>query len=382
MRLNPSVLGTCLLLTVSCGMRTESGARLKEHWNAANDPIQLLSGNYVVTLSSLPTEGELDWKPWADSYWPSKQGGLAYRWREAAEGHSYQPIKPLEAESLGVSHLARLSPAEKFDIFVGDSSMPLYTNEAERTSPNDKTWFGICHGWAPASLAWMEPKAIVVKSDAGVDVPFAASDIKALLSLHAADYSHAEERILASRCNISLAAHPEAANRSECRDTNAGAFHIVLANMVGIQKQGFVSDVTRDLEVWNQPVSGYKTRVLNEITGHSAGAAPGTTKEVTVETEMFYGAELSPMWAAAGPNMKSKVYSYRLELNQRGQIIGGTWLTEDRPDFLWDMAKPELVDSAASYSKRVIKWSYLKKIYEASLASPEEAAEPSNEPSN
>ena len=378
MRFSPSVLAASLLLTSSCGGRLNVKSQFKDHWNTANDPVQLLSGNYVVTLSSLPTEGELNWKPWADSYWPSKQGGLAYRWRESEEGHSYQPVKPSQASSLGASRISRLSPAEKFDIFVGDSSMPLYTNEAERTSPNDGAWFGICHGWAPASLAWMEPKAVVLKSDAGIDVPFAASDIKALLSLHAADYSYAEERILASRCNINLAEHPEAANRSECRDTNAGAFHIVLANKVGIQKQGFVSDVTRDFEVWNQPVSGYKTRVIKEITGHSAGAAPGTTKEVTLETEMFYGAELSPMWAAAGPNMKSKLYSYRLELNQRGQIIGGAWLTEDRPDFLWEMAKPELVDSAASYSKRVIKWSYLKKIYEASLASPEEAAEPSN----
>jgi hypothetical protein len=352
-------------------------AHLKDHWNAANNPVHLLSSNYVVKFSSLPTDGELNWKPWADSYWPSKQGGLAYRWREAAEGHSYQPIKLLEAESLGVSQMARLSPAEKFDIFVGDPSMPLYTNEAERTNPNDGAWFGICHGWAPASLAWMEPKAIVVKSAAGIEVPFAASDIKALLSLHAADYSDAEERVLASRCNINLAAHPEAANRSECSDTNAGAFHIVLTNLIGIQKKGFVSDVTRDIEVWNQPVSGYKTRFVSETTGHSRGAAPGTVREITVETEMFYGAELSPMWSAIGPNLKSKVYNYRLEINSSGEIIGGAWFSDDRPDFLWEMAKPELVDSAAGYSKRVIKWSYLKKIYEASLAAPEEASEPS-----
>jgi len=153
MRFSPSVLAASLLLTSSCGGRLNVKSQLKDHWNAANDPVQLLSGNYVVTLSSLPTEGELNWKPWADSYWPSKQGGLAYRWREAEEGHSYQPVKPSLASSLGASQISRLSPAEKFDIFVGDSSMPLHTNEAERTSPNDGAWFGICHGWTPASLA-------------------------------------------------------------------------------------------------------------------------------------------------------------------------------------------------------------------------------------
>ena len=43
-----------------------------------------------------------------------------------------------------------------------------------------------------------------------------------------------------------------------CADTNAGTFHTVIANMIGIQKIGLVEDRTYDYEVWNQPLRAFK----------------------------------------------------------------------------------------------------------------------------
>ena len=91
---------------------------------------------------------------------------------------------------------------------------------------------------------------------------------------------------------------------------------------------------------------------------------------------MFYGQEISPRWKASGPNMAQKVYSYRVELHISGAIVGGEWLNELRPDFLWSMGKPELLDAASSASRRAIAWSKALEIYTASMNAVEESPKP------
>ena len=71
-------------------------------------------------------------------------------------------------------------------------------------------------------------------------------------------------------------------NRNECKDTNAGAFHIVIANQIAHMDEGFIVDVTRDAEVWNQAVQGFDVKEI-ETKEPSAGSAEGTVKEVVVE---------------------------------------------------------------------------------------------------
>ncbi|WP_141732014.1 hypothetical protein [Oligoflexus tunisiensis] len=129
-----------------------------------------------------------------------------------------------------------------------------------------------------------------------------------------------------------------------CSDTNAGAFHLVLTNIVGIQKQSFVADITRDREVWNQAVAAYTTKEAATFTGAdiSENAAPGTVKEVEMATTFYYTAEMNPSWQPFGDGTKLDrryhkplLYRYRLELDVNGNIIGGSWLSTSRPDFLW-----------------------------------------------
>jgi hypothetical protein len=370
-----SLLFATVLFTASCGIHAVKPAIQKERWNSANDPMKMLPRDYEFSLANLPLEGEIELKPWADTYWPSNRGGIAYRWQTGDEGHSFQPVTPSGAASMSLADLAKLSPAEKFDIFVGDENMSLFRNEQDRTSPSDGAWFGICHGWAPASIAFKEPHAIIVKSAAGIDVPFGSSDIKALISLHSADYGQSQTKFLASRCNIDISRDPSAADRPECKDTNAGAFHLVLTNLIGRKKEGFVADVTRDLEVWNQPVSGYTSQIIRETNGASRGAAPTTVKEVEVQTTMTYGREISAQWESAGTSLSSKRYKYRLEIDANGNIVGGEWLTEDRPDFLWQESVPAFVP-ASGRSRRTIDWRYLEVLYKAAIEATEDVANP------
>ena len=101
--------------------------------------------------------------------------------------------------------------------------------------------------------------------------------------------------------------------------------------------------MTRDLQVWNQPVQGFKTTVLS-TQAPSPGAAVGTVQEAVIDTEMFYSVEIYPRWdTVVGTDAQAKdsrVYHYRVELNDAGEIIGGEWLTSERPDFLWTKDRP------------------------------------------
>ncbi len=156
-----------------------------------------------------------------------------------------------------------------------------------------------------------------------------------------------------------------------CRDTNAGAFHLVLTNLMGLQKKSFGVDVTRDAEVWNQAAAKYSSVVKNTFTGSqiSKGASVGTEKEVLIETRFFYTTEEAPAWNRFGDNLTpqrhhiqagdiipgtgydanhdgdfndegdtppDRAYEYRLELNGDNTVIGGSWVSKERPDFLWN----------------------------------------------
>ncbi len=344
-------------VSVSCGRGgsfQSSGARLGEEWNKTNDPINMGEG-YVVKFADLPREGELDRRPWSDSYWPSVEGGISSRWQGG--GPLFRPgLWMLRRMPQG--KLARMSPAEKYDVFVGNYKYEVQKQERSRTSNSRLRWEGICHGWAPASMLFEEPQPVTLRGANGVEVPFGASDIKALLSFYQGQVADAPTKFLGERCNENLDRNPDAAGSPACRDTNAGAFHVVMTNMIGLRKEGFVIDKTRGDQVWNQPVWKYETEV--EGSGEpSEGAAAGTVREVTVKSKVTWGVEVQPHWDALGEESPSHtvVYRYRLELNAADDIIGGEWLQENRPDFMWTQEVPEFEGYFAP----------LKKIYEASI---------------
>ena len=339
--LKSSLLLVPLASFVACG--PSSASHTKEAWNSQNDPL-VLRGDYQRTLATLPTEGELTVLPWSDTYWPNYQGGISSRWHHGS-GVPFQYSTPTAAEvaAMSVADLSALSPAEKYDVYAGRFDYPTVAVERQRTHPTDATWEGICHGWSPAAINFAEPQPILAVSPAGVAIPFGSSDIKALLSYYQGQIAHAPYRMLGGRCDIDLTVHPEAASLPQCRDTNAGAFHVVLTNQLGLMNQGFVADVTRDQQVWNQPVHGFSSTILG-MQAPSPGAAAGTVQEAVIETQMRYSEEVHPRWDASNGTGHHadgvKVYQYRVELDQNGAIIGGEWMSDVRPDFLWSQERP------------------------------------------
>lgn len=369
------LLAPCCLL-FACE-EYSSFSETKEAWNQENDPVNFHSddragvGQYNYTFEELPLAGRVTKLPWAGDYWPTHRGGISFRWysdKSIEESYSYDLI-PFEA--LEPQDIMFLSPAEKYDLYLGDRNYTLTRFERQRTQilktvashesydpsfeiPN---WEGLCHAWAPAALHFEYPKAVTMVGRLGHEIPFGSSDIQALLAMFVDQSSTEGIRYIGDRCDVNFAELEAAVkageiseiekldiiHSSECRDSNAGSFHLALANDIGRAGRGFVMDVTRDDEVWNHPVSSYESRVVGRSKGASRGAAEGTVEEVSVETLTTYIGAGDYSFDEESPETHAKtiLYRYRLELDSKGQILGGAWLNGERPDFLWRMAIPE-----------------------------------------
>lgn len=318
----------------------------KEAWDEINDPF-VVSPDFQTQLDSLPAKGKSEFLPWSDSYWPSYQGGIAYRWNLKAPERkklpfNYTPPSAEEIRTLSQDEISVLSPAEKFDIYMGYFRFPTYQREIKRTDRKAEAWEGICHGWAAATTNFpREPQAIVLKGPSGIAVPFGSSDIKALLSYYQGELSDAPSVTLGSRCESGRRGR-NGLSRA-CKDVNAGAFHVVLTNMLGLRQTPFVADMTTGKEVWNFPVYSYESLVIRVKNKASVGAAPGTVKEVEFKTKVSYTIEADTDWGPTGGTLNKKEFHYRVEINANGDIIGGEWLEYERPDFLWIQERPEFV---------------------------------------
>ncbi len=268
MKNNYRLLGAGLFLVSACVPKSES--RLKETWNAANNPVKMMAekNEFETNFAKLPTSGRPSKMPWSDHYWPTYHGGIAYRWDDAktkqlsqlvynstdrkfagqldndvqlqkarSEVLGFNPYTKEQLEAMDKDQrsklISTLSPAEKLDIYRGAFDYPTVKSERERTeilstlrtlpnaegtgfNPNPEykegnkipTWFGICHAWAPATILFEEPGPLTVQSTDGYEIRWAASDIKALLS-HAIDVDSSQQRtndFMAERCNNDMSA--------------------------------------------------------------------------------------------------------------------------------------------------------------------------------
>jgi hypothetical protein len=385
-KLLPVVAAVSFGIVTGCG-NSKSGpgnASVKSAWDSADAPqrIGLKNRDYEPNLDRLPKEARLKEIPWSGDYWPTHKGGITYRWNHSSEDDDQRIFfRTKKFDDLTADDIRQMSPAEKWDLYLGDRSYSMTRAERERTQvlrlrtdPNFEIpyWEGLCHSWAPATHLYRNPGAVTLKGATGVEIPFGSSDIQALLTYHLHD-SSAVTYFVSRRCNIdqedlhdkmlrgeiSNAEYLRQINSAECEGVNAGAFHIILTNLLS-KNESFIVDVTRYAEVWNQAVHGFKARQLSETKKIHPDSAPGTVREVLMETEMFYTVEIPHAWdrTVTLDSEAVKKYQYWLELDRANNIIGGRWQSEDRPDFAWRQTLPEF----AGY------WKPLKNIYEASIA--------------
>ena len=346
-------------------------------------------------LNLLPLSGKLadNRLSWSETYWPSNKGGVAYRWNHPdPRPFKYRLHTMSELKGMSLEQLDQLSPAELYDISNDDYSYTLTRKVLSLYTPKDLWWEGICHGWAQAAINYPEPDRIIYSNKSGIKVPFGSSDVKALLAMHEA-YNYMGETFgfAGKRCKAKGKVVGEADDRDhpsdrnyppedlaesfDCRDVNAGAFHIIISNMLGIHGKGFVADIDRFNDVWNQPIAGYKTEIIGEEPVESIHSLNGISRRIRVKLKMTYGEELkfyTPELEAQGhqnfvsklpvtltPHQKflTRSYEYILEINNQENIIGGEWVTQTRPDFMWHYGRSK------SFKNYPIPLAHLKNIY-------------------
>ena len=303
-------------------------------WQNHSSPLRM-SKNFKKNFSTLPLAGQAlgGDKYWSSDYWPLNKGNINYRWN-APEPIGFGLNSPDKEEVLrmDIEELKFLAPSEKFDLYLGKYKYPLKQKVGERTSPSRKEWEGICHGWAAATLNHNEPSEKIMTNSDGVKIPFGSSDIKALLSYYYAyHFDPVSTHQMGRRCSR---------GKFCSDDMNAGAFHIVLANKLGLKGESFIADIDRGREVWNHVVYSYRTEILDSDLSPARDSAKGTVKVIRVKTNMrvvFNIGENSwlPVRGTPLQSYRDEDYEYDLDIDKYGRIIGGDWRSKKRPDFLW-----------------------------------------------
>ncbi len=332
-----------------------------------------------ATLSTLP---------WSDSYWPLARGQLARRYADSSYSDSWNwqsnynfflkhPPKDSQTEDL--------SPAEKYDLLMGDKQWNLTQSQWERGKRylaqygKIERWVGICEGWAGAAISLNEPVQVVETFTAdGRKLRWYPSDIKALASQIWATGTP-PVHFVGGRCGER---HPPKDSNGRiksqaCFDTNPGTWHMGIVNQLGVAKRYLIMDAVYDFEVWNQPVYAYEFKYFNPQTHKSASSwqeatieksqftkdkfktyrSPSTQTVVGVLMTVRYIVENNPSHAVGSSrNTRQVRYTYDLEIDKNGNIIGGEWYTNKHPDFLWAAPRGARATSIVDGGVSLTQW--------------------------
>ena len=385
----------------SKNFKRKQNGNLGRSWREEDAPALFFNDqSFISDLSKLPTSGQASSQPWSSTYWPIQYGILSARYADNDKNSFYddqgntltwkksvnkyhEPQDYAKASSDLENYInTYFSAAEKYDVLVGDTKAFTLTNNNknqgagyEKADGDVESWMGICHGWAPAAFSLARPQkdVVITAADGKTKVKFYADDIRGLASLKYASSPY-ENLFAGGRCNLDDKKVPKDPASGlitdyACFDMNPASWVIIAANRMGIQKKSFVIDATFDLQVWNQPVYSYDMsyfNILNDTKGSMEASKvkvgdisnsreavmkfihkmvnPKATHLVGVSMNVAYIAETNPSHDAPGADRKVKVnYVFTLELDDNNTIIGGEWLNNQHPDFVWtpaDGAKP------------------------------------------
>ena len=308
------------------------------------------STGYVSNIYSLPTSMRIS-QPWSGSYWPLTYGGIGWRYNAQYQIYS-QPSdhnSRYGTSSFSIYIRDNYSPAEKYDFLVGDYSYTL-TRYTRTRRGRAALWEGICHGWAPAAVKEPTPKRSVTlyASDGRTKVTFYADDIKALASQY---YASAMKNYKTDIMG----------DNGTYNNNNPASFYIAITNLIGLRKTAMIYDAAVGGTIWNYPAYSYSTSFYNPSTNLSSNingsmvsiyyaalsnsynarvaasnAAYGTAYLIGVVMTVHYTNETQPRRGTPFGNATAgRTYNFILELSSTYNIIGGTWVSADRPDFIW-----------------------------------------------
>ena len=95
------------------------------------------------------------------------------------------------------------------------------------------------------------------------------------------------------------------------------------------------ASVAQSQEVWDHPIMQYESRIISDRRGARPNSAPATSRTLGLKTRIPYADEASNYWEAGTRKVDSLMLNYELGINAYGEIIGGEWQSNQKPDFLW-----------------------------------------------
>lgn len=355
-------------------------------WDMSNNPQAFFPANFsmnrnVISLAQSISATEATVRPWSGDYWATYKGGIGARYNDPSFPHSWDFIENYKAykeyqkvDFADSAQVNNLSPSEKFDILVGDTGYGLtawsfesayrtYTQNNNEIEP----WFGICHGWAPASYMLPRPDQTIsfqIENFKGhsFQLNFYPDDLKALGSLLWAN-ARLKTYFLGGRCNVKNPQMDENGRVTDpaCFDLNPASWHLASIHQLAKNQSGLVFDANFDYEVWNQPIIRMKWNYFNPQTKEETNKIDSAIiKKSDFEKDIFkkyrssagekiVGVKMIVTFATENTphhefdlfeqNVRDVVYIYDLELNARDEIIGGEWYQADHPDFMWTPPK-------------------------------------------
>jgi hypothetical protein len=304
--------------------------------------------------------------PWHGHYWPSHQWGLTRRLFDFSQS-------PLEKfETAFAQQLSQANPNYQ----VGQ----LAQMEVKRVLGVTETWFGICDGVSEAANFFPEPTDPITVGG----VTFFPFEVKALLGYFVAMSGPSRKFVFAGQSMTDLSASFDVDGRAltrNYRNINPGLFHLVLSNIVGLKHSGIVVDVTPDHLVLNFPVRSYSVRNLGEVVDPFELARlkaynPNAKQIFKAETLVEYADSHRVLEPLALEQSFFISYTYSLELNDRGEIVGGEWLDASRsnhPNFVW-MAETPSIDIGTLATDRLETKILVGSALSALLATPSDQA--------
>jgi hypothetical protein len=347
-----------LFALVGLALTLVTAPHAKAAWGEGEDPSKFLfqdeklETNFTRLRMSANVNENGAHAPWSETYWPANKGGIALRYidrdDENTDAFTAQHFNLATLKTMSVDSIRRLSASEKFDILKQHYDYPLTNRVLTQYKTDDPDWWGICHGWTPAAANYPEPLPVTVTNADGIVIEFGASDVKALISYYYAwNASQMNDR---NEANWGYRADASGVQRYWQRDPNMiyfiyrqlgqrcihgtggckksnldpASFHLALTNLVGNYQRSFVVNVDPTKQIWNQPVFGYTSEVLDSSKHHDEN---GAVKKVRVHTKLIYVDESHPQYKANGAMIEkdSKDLVYFLYLDKNDRIVGGKW---------------------------------------------------------
>lgn len=299
-----------------------------------------------VTFDSMPTKGSVKTRVWNAFYWPTQNDGILARYLFAKQ----DPIEKFE-QAFGAAISASQPDYDKGD---------LHKSITKSLIPDEPPWAGICHGSATVSEFFAEPLRSVEINN----VVFSPFEIKGLLSYFVAQSSNNKILFWGSR-NNNLSAKEVARLREsksrmdspQARDMNPGLFHQALTTILGSESRPVIFDLISGLEVLNFPAHAFEVLSSQDVTNREEytslpGVSSTAAKLIKVTTRVTFVDNHRVTHQTPGSLYTfDKIFSYLIEQDDKGFIIGGEWLEDsrkDHPDFAYITLNPDA--SLVTYS--------------------------------